>query len=114
MRVHETPDERYIVLNGRLWRRQRPDLEVQQRDQLVHELMDARRALRAGRRSGEQAVIAQARAAVDIIKRDLGELGPVWWTDGAPDLDRRLVKNTSYAGWYDELPASEKTEPPHR
>ena len=114
MRVHETPDGRYIVVNGRLWRRQRPDLEAQQRDRLVHDLMDARRAVRVGRRSGDPTAIADARAAVDVAKLGLGEFGPVWWTDGAADLNRRMVRNTIYAGWYEDLPASEKTEPPRR
>jgi hypothetical protein len=30
----------------------------------------------------------------------LGERGPVWWTDGAPDFNRKLVVNTPYADWY--------------
>jgi hypothetical protein len=30
----------------------------------------------------------------------LGERGPVWWTDGAPDLNRRMARTTSYAAWY--------------
>ena len=36
-------------------------------------------------------------------RRALGERGPVWWSDGAPDFNRRMVKNTPYAGWYAEL-----------
>jgi hypothetical protein len=34
----------------------------------------------------------------------LGERGPVWWADGTPDLNRKLVKNTAYAAWYAEHP----------
>ncbi|NHZ89888.1 hypothetical protein F2P45_12815 [Massilia sp. CCM 8733] len=30
----------------------------------------------------------------------LGERGPVWWTDGAPDFNRRMAANTPYAAWY--------------
>lgn len=114
MRVHETPDGRYIVVRGRLWRRQRPDLDAPQRDRLVHDLMDARRAVKAGKRSGDEAAIARARVAVDTAKHGLGERGPVWWTDGAPDLNRRMVENTSYAGWYDDLLEAEKAEPLQR
>ncbi|MDP4004951.1 hypothetical protein [Methylobacterium sp. NEAU K] len=114
MAFHETPDGRYLVLHGRLWRRQRPDLEAKERDRLVHELMDARRAVRAGKRAGDDAAIAQARAAVDAAKHGLGERGPVWWTDGAPDQNRRMVKNTSYADWYAALPMAEKADPPPR
>jgi len=42
--------------------------------------------------------------AVDAAKHALGERGPVWWTDGAPDFNRRLVANTPYAAWYAALP----------
>ena len=24
----------------------------------------------------------------------------VWWTDGAPDFNRHLAKNTPYADWF--------------
>jgi hypothetical protein len=30
----------------------------------------------------------------------------VWWSDGTPDYNRRLVKNTPYADWYAELPSA--------
>jgi hypothetical protein len=30
----------------------------------------------------------------------LGERGPVWWRDGAPDYNRKLAKNTPYALWF--------------
>lgn len=110
MSVFETPDGRYIVVHGRLWRRQRPDLEPVQRDRLVRELIDGRRAVRAARHAGDDLALRRARAAVDEAKRGLGEHGPVWWTDGAPDLNRRMVRNTSYAGWFDQLPDAAKAE----
>lgn len=59
--------------------------------------MNARRAVAAGKRAGDLDAIADARAAVDAAKTGLGERGPVWWTDGAPDYNRHLVKNTPYA-----------------
>ncbi len=48
-------------------------------------------------------MIAAARAQVQAAKVALGERGPVWWSDGAPDLDRRLVRNSPYAQWWAEL-----------
>ncbi|GLS46024.1 hypothetical protein GGR33_002748 [Methylobacterium brachythecii] len=99
----QTPDGRYIVVRGRLWRRQRPDLEPAERDRLVHELMDGRRGVKAAKRTDNVDAMAEARAQVDRAKRGLGERGPVWWTDGAPDQNRRLVENTSYAEWYADL-----------
>jgi hypothetical protein len=43
--------------------------------------------------------MAAARAAVDAAKIALGERGPAWWTDGAPDFNRKMARNTPYAGW---------------
>jgi hypothetical protein len=47
-----------------------------------------------------EAALAAARQAVDAAKRALGEGGPVWWNDGAPDYNRHLAKNTPYADWF--------------
>ncbi len=99
-----TPDGRYIVVRGRLWRRQRPDLAPARRDALVHALMDARRAVKQGKQDDDPAAIAKARAGVDAAKTALGERGPVWWTDGTPDLNRRMARNTDYAAWFAALP----------
>ena len=41
--------------------------------------------------------LRKARHAVDAAKIALGERGPVWWTDGAPDLNRYMARNTSYS-----------------
>jgi hypothetical protein len=75
-----------------------PGLAKAERERLVHELMDARRAVRAAKRSGVGLVAARRR--VDAAKRGLGERGPPWWTDGAPDYNRRMVVNTPYAAWF--------------
>ena len=61
--------------------------------------MDARRAVGRALRSDALALPA-ARAGVDAAKVALGERGTVWWSDGAPDLTRRLARNTPYADWY--------------
>lgn len=97
-----TPDGRYLVVRGRLWRRARPDLPEAERQSLVDALMDARRGVRDAGRNGDADALAQARAAVDIAKRALGERGPVWWTDGAPDYNRHMAINTPYAAWWCE------------
>ena len=97
----ETPDGRYFVVRGRLWRRANPGLGEAEREALVRALMAARRAVQAALRSGEGLVAA--RRKVDAAKRGLGERGPVWWTDGAPDYNRKMVKNTPYAAWFAAL-----------
>lgn len=93
-----TPDGRYIVVRGRLWRRPDPRLSDAERETLTRHLMDARRAV--GRLKRDGADPAPARAAVDRAKVALGERGPVWWDDGAPDLTRRMARKTPYAEWY--------------
>jgi len=94
-----TPDGRYLVVRGRLWRRSDPCLVIERHQALVDELMTARRAVGRALRT-DAASLAAARAAVDAAKVALGERGPVWWTDGAPDMTRRMACNTVYAKWY--------------
>jgi len=95
-----SPDGRYLIVRGRLWRTANPGLGEQERQRLVSELMDARRAVKTAKASGDGEALAAARRAVDSAKVGLGERGPVWWTDGAPDWNRHLVKNSPYAGWF--------------
>lgn len=100
-----TPDGRYFVVRGRLWRTSNPDLAPDVRQQLVNDLMRARRAVGVALKANDKDAERRARAAVDAAKQALGERGPVWWTDGSPDLNRKMVANTPYAHWYAELQA---------
>ncbi|ROS61511.1 hypothetical protein EDF38_0601 [Frigoribacterium sp. PhB160] len=95
-----TPDGRYLVVHGRLWRRSDPGLSDERRDALVHELMDARRAKGTAKRADDHDAVEAARQRVDAAKTALGERGPVWWDDDAPDETRRLAENTRYAEWW--------------
>lgn len=97
-----TPDGRYFVVRGRLWRTTNPDLLAGDKERLVAELMRARSAVRAALRSGGDALVA-ARSRVNDAKIGLGERGPVWWTDGAPDLNRHMARTTVYADWFERL-----------
>ena len=87
-----TPDGRYFIVRGRLWRTSDPSLALDVREALVRDLMTARRT--------------RDRAAVDVAKRALGERGPPWWTDDARDWNRHLAKNTPYADWAAQIPPS--------
>lgn len=98
-----TPDGRYLIVRGRLWRRSDPGLADDARQHLVNELMQARREVGAASRRGEPAQVAEARQRVHAAKVALGERGPIWWRDGAPDENRRLVRNSSYAVWWAEV-----------
>jgi hypothetical protein len=95
-----TPDGRYFIVRDRLWRATNPGLEAGVRADLVKALMQARREVGIALRAKDAAHLAQARSAVDAAKVSLGERGPVWWTDGAKDFNRYLVKNSPYAAWY--------------
>ncbi len=97
------PDGRYFVVRGRLWRKTRPDLTEEQRKRLVGDLMKARRALGKAQRDGDIVGAKSARRQIEDAKVALGERGPVWWKDGAPDLNRRLARNTGYAEWFAAL-----------
>ena len=98
-----TPDGRYLVVRGRLWRASNPALPDDQRERLVAELMAARRAVGMAKRACDAVAEQAARAAVDQAKHGLGERGPAWWTDGAPDLNRHMARNTPYAEWFASL-----------
>ncbi len=97
-----TPDGRYIVVRGRLWRRANPHLPESERAASVGQLMAARRAVRASLASDDRVALAEARAGVNAAKTTLGERGPTWWGDDI-DLNRHMVRNTTYADWYAAL-----------
>lgn len=89
------------MVRGRLWRASNPALTEDERRSLVNELMDARRAVRDAR--GDDDATKAARNRVNAAKVALGERGPVWWGDGAPDYNRHMAENTPYAGWWKGL-----------
>lgn len=98
-----TPDGRYFVVRGRLWRMSDPRLAKGERQRLVHALMVARRAIAAAKRVADSEAERAARADVDTTKHALGERGPVWWDDGAPDLNRHMARNSPYADWFAQV-----------
>ena len=105
-----TPDGRYIVVRGRLWRRTNPFLAPAERERLVTELMNARRAVARALRESDADALRAARSQVHAAKVALGERGPVWWDDGECDYNRHLAKNTPYAAWYAGLDAPSRSK----
>ncbi|AIR91089.1 hypothetical protein [Pseudomonas cremoricolorata] len=99
-----TPDGRYFVVKGQLCRCSNPDLDPAQRQHWVKRLMTARRAVKTAKAADDDAQLRAARQAVNEAKVALGERGPVWWRDGSPDYNRRQVRNTPYAQWFNEQP----------
>ena len=105
MKYPVTPDGRYFVVRGRLWRCTNPALPAGERQRWTRELMLARSAVGRALRSGDPAALRTARAGVQAAKLALGERGAPWWTDGAPDCNRRMARNTPYRSWWEALPA---------
>ncbi|MGO3984239.1 hypothetical protein ABI582_07595 [Pseudomonas sp. SAS7] len=98
-----TPDVRYFVVKGQLWRCTNPSLNEQERERLVRDLMDARRDVKKAKRADDSRMLSSARARVDAAKVGLGERGPVWWGDGSRDYNRCRVDLSPYADWYNAL-----------
>ncbi len=78
-----TPDGRYFLVRGILWRCSNPSLPEARRQALTDDLMRARRLVGEAKRHQDKTLERAARSAVDEAKVALGERGPVWWTDGA-------------------------------
>lgn len=72
-----TDDGHHVVIDGRRWRATDPRIPDGLRQELVDELMSARRAVR----SADPA----ARARVADAKVALGERGQPWWEDPQPE-----------------------------
>ncbi|GIG55354.1 biopolymer transporter Tol [Demequina activiva] len=88
--VHDPPaegpasDERWLVIEGRRWRRTDPVLPRDTVAALQSHLGRGRAAVRAARRTGDDAAVAAARERVNIAKHGLGERGPYWWDEPEP------------------------------
>ena len=98
-----TPDGRYFVVRGRLWRCSNPALSPEDRQQWTAALMKARRAKGIAMRAGDLKASEALRRQVNEAKIALGERGEPWWIDDAPDWNRHMAGNTPYADWFNAL-----------
>lgn len=80
-----TPDGRHVIIDGRKWRATDPSIPEERRKELVGELMSARRAVGAAKRSGDSAAERAARDRVHAAKVALGERGEPWWEGDGPE-----------------------------
>lgn len=79
-----TADGHHVVIDGRRWRATDPSIPDGFRQELVDELMAARRAVKA---SG-----SEARRRVQDAKTALGERGAPWWEDRTGEtFDERIA-----------------------
>ena len=104
-----TPDGRYLVIQGRLWRAGDPSLPAQAKVKYMRDLLNGRRALKSAKLTGDEDAIAAARKLVASAQVALGERGKVWWRDGAPDFNRTLAKNSPYADWFASVESLQQT-----
>ena len=106
-RYPRTPDGRYFVAKGRLWRTTNPHLPENERERLTKDLMRARRDV--GRYMSDPAKLKAARARVHAAKVALGERGAPWWEDdGTEDVLRHAPWNTRYRAWWEGLSEAEQ------
>ena len=102
----QTPDGRYFVASGKLWRCSDPRLTPAGRKALTSNLMAARRKVKEVQNN--EAKLRAARRQVNAAKEALGERGPVWWDDGAPDETMTAPQDSSYADWWAGLSDEER------
>jgi len=69
--------ERWLVVGGRRWRRQDPDLPDEVAQRLLSHLGKGRSGVKAASAAGEDP--AASRRRVDLAKHGLGERGTPWW-----------------------------------
>ncbi|CAH0185166.1 DUF3253 domain-containing protein [Microbacterium foliorum] len=79
-----TPDGHHVIIGGRRWRATDPSIPESFRQELVDELMAARRAVRGAE--------SDARRRVQDAKTALGERGAPWWEEPAgEEFDERIA-----------------------
>jgi len=81
-----TDGERWLVIDGRRWRRTDPALPEDVQAALRSHLGRGRGAVRAAKAAKDPRAEAAARRRVDLAKHGLGERGPRWWDE--PEDDR--------------------------
>lgn len=90
-------DGRFLEIDGRRWRASDPSIPAPFRSELVHELMDARRAVGAGKRADDEDAVAAARARVQDAKVALGERGTPWWETPTDEVRADRIRATILA-----------------
>lgn len=82
----DVDSERWLVVDGRRWRRTDPSLPDDLVAALKSHLGRGRSAVGAAKRRADDEAVAAARERVSLAKHGLGERGPYWWDE--PEADR--------------------------
>ncbi len=72
-------EERWLVVDGRRWRREDPALPEDVAERLRSHLGRGRSGTRTARRAGDEPAEQAARRRTDLAKHGLGERGTPWW-----------------------------------
>jgi len=95
-------DERWLVIDGRRWRRTDPALPEELAARLRSHLGRARSGVKAAKRTAADVALADARARVQEAKTGLGERGPRWWEH---DVTERVARAEAAADRLDAWPS---------
>lgn len=82
-------DERWLIVDGRRWRRTDPSLPADLVAALTSHLGRGRSGVRVAKKNDDADAVADARRRVGIAKHGLGERGERWWD---MTLDARLSR----------------------
>ena len=98
----QVDEERWLVVDGRRWRRQDPALPEDVAARLRSHLGRGRSGTGAARRRGDDDAVAAARHRTGLAKHGLGERGTPWWEQ---DDDERRGRWTTALEALDALDA---------
>lgn len=96
--------ERWLVINGRRWRRTDPELPETLVEDLKRHLGRARSAVGVAKRAGDDDAEKSARVRVGLAKHGLGERGPYWWDEAVDDRIQRAQEALAELSELDPLP----------
>ena len=87
--MNAPPKDAFIIIDGRRWRAADPHIPANLRQELVNELMAARRAVRDAK---TDAAVRAARRRVNDAKLALGERGHAWWLPPTTTATKRRIE----------------------
>lgn len=99
-------DERWLVVNGRRWRRTDPSLPEDVVAALKSHLGRGRSGVRTAKKNADDDAVEAARTRVGLAKHGLGERGPYWWDDTPADRLGRAREALAALDALDEPPTS--------